>query len=52
MQFIGRIRQPELEDVWKIRAEGKVKFYFWLALQNRNWTAERLRTRDLPNDDR
>ena len=37
--------------MWKIRAEGKVKFFLWLALQNRNWTAERLRARGLPHND-
>jgi hypothetical protein len=44
-QFFGRIKQPQLEQVWKARAEGKVQ------LQNRKWTAERLRARGLPHDD-
>ena len=50
-QFIGRIKLPALEAVWKTWAEGKVKFFLWLALQNRNWTAERLRARGLPHND-
>jgi hypothetical protein len=37
--------------VWKIRAEGKVQTFLWLLLQNRKWTAERLRARGLPHDD-
>lgn len=51
VQFVGRIRQPHLEQVWSIKVEGKVRFFFWLMLQNRNWTAERLRARGLPHDD-
>jgi hypothetical protein len=31
-QFLGRIKQPHLEQVWKIRAEGKVQFFLWLLL--------------------
>ena len=42
-QFVGRLKQPHLEQVWKMQAEGKIKFFFWLMLQNRNWTAEKLR---------
>lgn len=44
-QFFGRIPQPHLEKVWKIKAEGKVKFYIWFLLQNRNWTSDRLEKR-------
>ncbi|KAM0917777.1 hypothetical protein ACQ4PT_009218 [Festuca glaucescens] len=51
VQFLGRIRQPHLEQVWSIKVEGKVRFFFWLMLQNRNWTVERLRARGLPHDD-
>jgi hypothetical protein len=50
-QFLGRIKQPHLEQVWKIRADGKVRFFWWLLLQNRKWIAERLRARGLPHDD-
>ncbi|KAM0837392.1 hypothetical protein ACQ4PT_061694 [Festuca glaucescens] len=50
-QFIGRLMQPELEKAWSIRAEGKVKFFLWLALQNKNWTADRLRARGWPHSD-
>jgi hypothetical protein len=51
VQFHGRIRQPHLDYVWRIRAEGNVKFFLWLLLQNRHWTAERLGARGLPHDD-
>ena len=50
-QFLGRMHQPNLDLVWKLRAEGKVKFFFWLALQNRNWTAEKRRDRGLTHND-
>jgi hypothetical protein len=33
------------------RTEGKVQTFPWLLLQNRKWTAERLRARGLPHDD-
>jgi hypothetical protein len=36
VQFHGRIKQPHLEYVWRIKAEGNVKFFLWLSLQNRN----------------
>jgi hypothetical protein len=51
VQFYGRIREPHLDQVWRVRAEGNAKFFMWLLLQNRNWTAERLRARNLPHDD-
>ena len=50
-QFLGRMERPDLAKAWRIRAEGKVKFFFWLMLQNRNWTADRLRARGWPHDD-
>jgi hypothetical protein len=49
--FHGRLLQPDLEQVWKTKAEGKVEFYVWLLLQNRNWIVERLRSRGWPHDD-
>lgn len=41
-QFLGRIKQPHLQRAWTTKVEGKVKFYMWLLLQNRNWTADQL----------
>jgi hypothetical protein len=32
--------------------KAKVQNYLWLLLQNRKWTARRLRARGLPHDDR
>ena len=42
---------PALDRVWKQKIEQKVKFYLWLLLQNRNWTADRLEARGWPHDD-
>jgi hypothetical protein len=47
MQFIGRIKQPHLEKVWKAKVEGKIKFFLWLLLRNRNWTSDRLMRRGI-----
>ena len=35
--------------VWKVWAPPKVKFFAWLAIQNRIWTADRLAKRGWPN---
>ena len=45
IQFAARIAMPGLDRVWRCKMEGKVKFYLWLLLQNRNWTADHLRAR-------
>ncbi|KAK1691967.1 hypothetical protein QYE76_008664 [Lolium multiflorum] len=51
IQFCARVPMPELNKVWSIRVQGKVKFFFWLLLQNRVWTADRLCARGWPHDD-
>jgi hypothetical protein len=38
-----------LFTVWKVWAPPKVKFFAWLAMQNRVWTADRLAKRGWPN---
>ena len=48
-QFLGRIPKPALNRVWTTKVEQKVKFYTWLLLQNRNWTADRLSARGWPH---
>jgi hypothetical protein len=52
IQLCARVKMLELNHVWSIRAEGKVKFFFWLFLQNRIWTADRLSERGWPHDDK
>jgi hypothetical protein len=52
IQFCSRLPMPELNSVWSIRVQGKVKFFFWLFLQNRLCTADRLCARGWPHDDK
>lgn len=50
IQFAARIEQPGIAQVWRTKLEGKVRFYIWLLLQNRNWTADRLQARGWPHN--
>lgn len=50
-QFYGLIENPQLRRAWDVKAEGKLKFFPWLILQNRVWTADRLAARGWPHDD-
>ena len=50
-QFFSRIERPWLARVWTSKMEGKVRFYLWLLLQNRNWTADRLQARGWTHND-
>jgi hypothetical protein len=50
--FFGRIPQPLLAAAWDVKIEGKIKFFLWLLLQNRLWTADRLQKRGWPHQDR
>jgi hypothetical protein len=49
MQFEGRTTTPLLKTVWKIWATPKCKFFAWLIIHNRVWTADRLQRRGWPN---
>ncbi|XP_073367762.1 uncharacterized protein [Aegilops tauschii subsp. strangulata] len=48
-QFLGVVLSPMDQMVWKAWAPLKVKFFAWLALQDRIWTADRLAKRGWPN---
>ena len=39
--FIGMTLLVGAKDVWRASVPPKVKFFFWLALHGRLWTAER-----------
>jgi hypothetical protein len=49
MQFEGSIGSSLLTSVWKVWAPSRCKFFLWLMLQNRIWTADRLLMREWPN---
>jgi hypothetical protein len=49
MQFDDSIGSPFPLNVWKVCAPSKCKFFIWLLLQNRVWTADRLQQRGWPN---
>jgi len=39
--FLGRTVMPGARELWRASAPPKVKFFFWIALLGRLWTAER-----------
>ena len=49
LQFEGQIRSSMPEQVWKVWAPAKCRFFAWLLLQNRLWCADRLMQRRWPN---
>jgi hypothetical protein len=49
MQFFGSTYSTLHKTIWKVWAPPKVKFFAWLANQNRIWTADRLEKRGWPN---
>ena len=51
MKKIGTTSSNMKKIVWKVWAPPKCKFFAWLIIQNRVWTADRLRRRGLPNCD-
>ena len=49
MQFVGLISSDMPRLVWKCWAPPKFKFFAWLILQDRVWTADHLQRRGWPN---
>ena len=49
--FHGKIRMAGVQQIWCSHAPNKCKFFLWLALKHRCWTADRLRRRGLPRPD-
>jgi hypothetical protein len=49
LQFFGLIESNFCKLIWKAWATPKAKQHAWLALQNRLWTADRLRRRGWEN---
>lgn len=49
MQFNGSMESASPTMVWRVWAPSCCKFFVWLLLQNRVWTADRLLQREWPN---
>jgi hypothetical protein len=47
--FHGGVAMAGALQVWKSRAPTKCRFFLWLALRDRCWTADRLERRRLPH---
>lgn len=41
-QFLGCVKVPKAQTIWKAWAPPKCKFFAWLVTQNRVWTSDRL----------
>lgn len=50
LQFESLGRCSVAEFIWKAKASPKCKFFIWLLLQGRIWTAARLQVRHWPNE--
>lgn len=50
IQFAGQIQSQFPTLIWKAWAPPKCKFFMWLLLQDRLWTAARLQQRQWKND--
>jgi hypothetical protein len=49
--FEGWMTMAGASELWRVQVPPKVKFFFWLALHNRLWTAERRLRHGLQQDD-
>lgn len=49
--FIGQYATPGAKVMWRTRAPNKCKFFLWLALHDRCWTADRRKRHGLQPDD-
>lgn len=50
LQFVGKTRSMTANITWKTKAPPKCRFFIWLMLQNRVWTAAWLLIRGWPNE--
>jgi hypothetical protein len=49
LQFEGCVESSFQKQAWEVWAPSRCKFFIWLLLQNRIWTADRLLAREWPN---
>jgi hypothetical protein len=49
--FVGMATLRGAKELWKVRAPPKCKFFFWLLLHDRLWTAARRKRHGLQDDD-
>lgn len=49
--FVGSTSLLDAKELWRTKAPPKVKFFFWLALHGRLWTAARRKRHGLQDDD-
>jgi hypothetical protein len=49
--FVGTIKFAPWKKIWKSWAPLRCKFFIWLAINNRCWTADRLAKRGLPHSE-
>ena len=49
--FEGRVPMRGAKELWVVRCPHKVKFFFWIALHGRLWTAERRKRHGLQESD-
>jgi hypothetical protein len=49
--FNGSAALLGAREIWQTKVPPKVKFFFWLVLHQRLWTAERRKRHDLQDDD-
>jgi len=47
--FRGMVVCNPYEQIWKSWAPGKCRFFIWLVVRDRCWTADHLARRDLPH---
>jgi hypothetical protein len=47
--FVGSIKFSPWRRIWKTWAPPRCKFFIWLVVHNRVWTADRLARRNLPH---
>lgn len=50
LQFMGSIASATAQVTWRTKAPPKCRFFVWLMVKNRIWTAARLQLREWPND--